>query len=111
MGATSHTSPRLPRLLLMGGAVTLFAVWSSVLLSLPPPQTPDLVEAAVHPYRWEHDAMLQQMRVDVTPAMVALMNDDPVWRLMRDPNHIRLAEQEQADIDRMLARRPYGAGR
>jgi hypothetical protein len=49
----------------------------------------------------QHAAMTQQMRAG-GPADA--MQSDPMWRMMRDPVHIRAEEQYQRDLDRMLGR-------
>ena len=50
-----------------------------------------------------HRAMLEQMRVNVTPQMVQTMNANP---LVHTPGDLAELEQHAADIDRMLARNP-----
>ncbi|MBI5090505.1 MAG: hypothetical protein HZB15_17055 [Actinobacteria bacterium] len=50
-----------------------------------------------------HQAMLEQMRVNVTPQMVQTMNANP---LVHTPGDLAELEQHAADIDRMLARNP-----
>lgn len=72
-----------------------------------PPRAPVVVE---HPYRAQHEAMMQRMRAGVTPAMVEQMRIDPMWRMMREDRYVRLMEQDQAQIDRMLGRNPAGRG-
>lgn len=72
-----------------------------------PPRGPVVVE---HPYRAQHEAMMQRMRAGVTPAMVEQMRIDPMWRMMREDRYVRLMEQDQAQIDRMLGRNPAGRG-
>lgn len=47
--------------------------------------------------------MLQQMRVVVTPNMVSMIEADPMWV---DPDMIRLQEEYQAQLDRMIGKRP-----
>jgi hypothetical protein len=61
-----------------------------------------------HLYSAEHTAMMQRMRLDASPAMVEQMRADPMWQMMRNPRSIRLMEQEQAGLDRMLGRNPKG---
>lgn len=50
-----------------------------------------------------HQPMMEQMRVGVTPQMTDRMAQDPM-RQMLDSSMIDLMEQNQAEIDRMLAR-------
>ena len=52
----------------------------------------------------QHQAMMDQMRVNATPAMLQLMNSDPMWQMMRSGEYIRLLEEHEENIDRMLAR-------
>lgn len=51
-----------------------------------------------------HQAMMDQMRVNATPQMLQLMNSDPMWQMMRSGEYIRLLEEHEENIDRMLAR-------
>ncbi len=50
-----------------------------------------------------HEGMMDQMRGSVTPQMTNLMPADPM-RQMLSPETIRLMEQNQEQIDRMLGR-------
>lgn len=52
----------------------------------------------------QHQGMLDQMRVSLSPAMTEQMNSDPMWQMMRSDASIALLEAHEADIDRMLAR-------
>jgi len=52
----------------------------------------------------QHQAMMDQMRVNATPAMIELMNNDPMWQMMRSGEYVRLLEEHEGNIDRMLAR-------
>jgi hypothetical protein len=63
-----------------------------------------------HPHSADHAVMMQRMRVDASPAMVERMRTDPMWQMMRDPRWIRLMEQDQAGLDRMLGRNPTVPG-
>jgi hypothetical protein len=47
--------------------------------------------------------MLQQMRSGATPNMVTMIRVDPMWV---DPNMVRLQEEYQAQLDRMIGKRP-----
>ncbi len=49
-----------------------------------------------------HQVMMVRMRVDATPAMLALMDADPMWQQMRTGEFAKLMEEHQAQIDRML---------
>lgn len=51
-----------------------------------------------------HQAMMDQMRVNATPQMLQLMNSDPMWQMMRSGEYVRLLEEHEENIDRMLAR-------
>ena len=52
----------------------------------------------------QHRQMLQQMQDNASPAMLQLMNKDPMWQMMRSQDWARMDEQHQADIDRMLGK-------
>lgn len=47
--------------------------------------------------------MLQQMRSAVIRNMVTMFETDPMWT---DPDMIRLQEENQAQLDRMIGKRP-----
>jgi len=49
-----------------------------------------------------HQAMMEQMRVNATPEMLAMMDSDPMWRAMRTGEFAELMEEHQRQIDRML---------
>jgi Spy/CpxP family protein refolding chaperone len=51
-----------------------------------------------------HRQMLERMQDDASPAMLELMNNDPMWQMMRSDDWPQMDEQHQADIDRMLGR-------
>ena len=48
--------------------------------------------------------MMDQMRVRATPQMLQMMNDDPMWQMMRSGQFIKLLEEHEGDIDQMLER-------
>lgn len=48
-------------------------------------------------------AMLDSMRASVSPAMTPMISRDPMWT---DPDMIRAQEEYQAQLDRMLGKRP-----
>ncbi|HEX6302100.1 MAG TPA: hypothetical protein VF148_16725 [Acidimicrobiia bacterium] len=48
-------------------------------------------------------AMLEQMRASTSPVMMTMIQDDRMWT---DPDMIRVQEEYQAQLDRMLGRRP-----
>lgn len=52
----------------------------------------------------KHRVMLQQMESNASPQMLELMNNDPMWQMMRSERWARLEEQHKADIDRMLGK-------
>jgi hypothetical protein len=89
------------------GAAMLLGAGALAVVSAAAAQQPP-AGFAHHPHSAEHTAMMQRMRVDATPAMVERMRIDPMWQMMRDPQSIRLMEQEQAGLDRMLGRNPKG---
>lgn len=58
-------------------------------------QQPDMLESDM--------AMLEQMRAFTSPQMMTMVQDDRMWT---DPLMIRVQEEYQAQLDRMLGRRP-----
>jgi len=53
-----------------------------------------------------HKQMLEQMRVDVSPQMLRLMDADPMWKLMRTGMFTKMLEDWQKQVDSMLGRAP-----
>ena len=52
---------------------------------------------------WEqHRQMIERMQEDASPAMLEMMNNDPMWQMMRTPEWAEMDAQHQDDIDRML---------
>jgi hypothetical protein len=49
-----------------------------------------------------HEQMTEQMRVNGTPAMVAMMNADPMWAQMRTVPYLQAQEAHQREINKML---------
>lgn len=52
----------------------------------------------------QHRQMMEQMRVNASPQMLAQMNADPMWQLMRNDEFTKMMEDQQQEIDRMLGR-------
>jgi len=52
----------------------------------------------------QHQDMLTQMQATMNPQMLEMMRNDPMWRMLQSGDMIRLQEEHQDDIDRMLAR-------
>lgn len=52
----------------------------------------------------QHQAMMERMRVGVTPEMLAMMDADPMWQAMRTGEFADLMEEHQDEINRMLGR-------
>lgn len=52
----------------------------------------------------QHQAMMEQMRVNATPQMLQLMDADPMWKLMRNGEFADMMQEQQEQIDRMLGR-------
>ena len=50
----------------------------------------------------QHRQMIERMQEDASPAMLEMMNNDPMWQMMRTPEWARMDAQHQEDIDRML---------
>ena len=54
---------------------------------------------------WEqHRQMLERMQEDASPAMLEIMNNDPMWQMMRTPEWAQMDERHQKDVDRMLGK-------
>jgi hypothetical protein len=51
-----------------------------------------------------HQDMLSQMQASMTPQMLQMMRNDPMWQMLQSGDMIRLQEEHEADIGRMLAR-------
>lgn len=51
-----------------------------------------------------HQAMMEQMRVNTSPAMLRMMDADPMWRAMRTGAFTKMMEAHQKELDRMLGR-------
>ncbi|GMQ86008.1 MAG: hypothetical protein BMS9Abin07_1579 [Acidimicrobiia bacterium] len=58
---------------------------------------------AEHDMLHSHQTMLEQMRLSDAPGMATMIQDDPVWA---DPDMIRLQEEHQSQLDRMIGKRP-----
>lgn len=52
----------------------------------------------------QHQAMMDQMRVNATPQMLQLMDSDPMWQIMRTGEFADMMSDQQQEIDRMLGR-------
>ena len=59
---------------------------------------------AMHDILERHRAMIEKMQEDASPAMLALMNSDPMWTMMRSKDWARMDEEHQADVNRMIAK-------
>ena len=54
---------------------------------------------------WEqHRQMIERMQEDASPAMLEIMNNDPMWQMMRTPEWAQMDQQHQEDIDRMIGK-------
>lgn len=58
----------------------------------------------MHAILERHRQMLEQMQANVSPAMLQLMQNDPMWQMMRSTDWARLDEEHQADLDRMMGK-------
>ena len=56
-----------------------------------------------HEMLQEHQRMMERMRVDASPQMIQLMDNDPMWQMLRSGDMIAQMEQHENDISRMLA--------
>lgn len=52
----------------------------------------------------QHQQMMEQMRVSLSPQMQQMMDADPMWQLMRNGDFTQMMEDQQQQIDRMLGR-------
>ena len=51
----------------------------------------------------QHQTMMEQMRAGLSPQMQQLMDADPMWKLMLSGDFTQMMQDQQQDIDRMLA--------
>ena len=51
----------------------------------------------------QHQNMMEQMRVGLSPQMQQLMDNDPMWKLMRSADFTQMMQDQQQQIDRSLA--------
>jgi hypothetical protein len=58
----------------------------------------------MHDMLERHRVMLDRMQEDASPAMLRLMNEDPMWQMMRSPEWARMDEEHQRDVERMLGK-------
>lgn len=58
----------------------------------------------MHAMLQQHQNMMSQMQASLSPQMLELMRNDPMWRMLGSGEMIGLMEEHQGDIDRMLAR-------
>ncbi len=91
--------------LVIGALLTLTALVGSA-----PPSSQHNVPAgngvvtnlAEHEMLDSHQTMLEQMRLSDTSRMVTMIQDDSTWA---DQDMIRLQEEHQAQLDRMIGKR------
>ena len=100
----------LKRLLILWSAIILAATVAA--LTLPASATEPGTPAGAHQVVSDlgqlemlnaDQQMLQQMRRVATPNMVTMIETDPMWT---DPDMIRLQEEYQGQLDRMIGKRP-----
>ena len=58
----------------------------------------------LHVMLQQHQDMMSQMQASLSPQMLEMMRTDPMWRMLDSGELIRLMEEHQGDLDRMLAR-------
>lgn len=58
----------------------------------------------MHAMLQQHQNMMSQMQAGLTPQMLEIMRNDPMWKMLSSGEMIQLMEEHQGDIDRMLAR-------
>ena len=59
---------------------------------------------AMHDILERHRAMIEKMQEDASPAMLALMNADPMWTMMRSKEWAKMDADHQADVNRMIVK-------
>lgn len=70
----------------------------------PEPDRPRIETDVERPGMLDSDmAMLERMRVSTAPVMMTMVQQDRMWT---DPDMIRAQEEYQAQLDRMLGKRP-----
>ena len=52
----------------------------------------------------QHQNMMEQMRVSLSPQMQGIMDADPMWKTMRSGDFSQIMQDQQQQIDRMLGR-------
>jgi hypothetical protein len=57
----------------------------------------------LHDMLQQHQQMMEQMQNGMSPQMVQLMRDDPMWQMLDSGEAIELMEKHQGDIEQMLA--------
>lgn len=62
------------------------------------------ISGDLHAMLQQHQDMMEQMRVDASPQMVERMKQDPMYRMLQSGGLLKLMEEHQRSIDRMLAR-------
>lgn len=62
------------------------------------------VSGDLHAMLQQHQDMMEQMRVDASPQMVERMKQDPMYQMLQSGGLLKLMEEHQRSIDRMLAR-------
>lgn len=87
-----HSNPPRVSVAQAPSGIATEAVSAPIIVRSPP----DMIE--------QHHAMMDQMRASVSETMNALMNSDPMWRMMRSSALIADFERHEQDIDRMLGR-------
>lgn len=58
----------------------------------------------MHGMLQQHQDMLDRMRADASPQMLEMMENDPMTQMMRTGTMMRMQEEHQAEMDRMLGR-------
>ena len=52
----------------------------------------------------QHQNMMEQMRVSLSPQMQGIMDADPMWKSMRSGDFSQMMQDQRQQIDRMLGR-------
>lgn len=96
---------------ILAAALAALVAFAALVLAVQPQPAGPAPVAVELPSDARHDAMMRQMRLDVSPAMAERMQDAQLWPMVRDPGRIQMLEDRQDRIDRMLGRVPSGPRR
>jgi hypothetical protein len=80
-------------------------VWGPPLSDAPPDLSSNVItDTRMIPMLEQHRAMMEQMRASATAQMMQMMANDPMWQMLDSGDMIRMMEDAEADMDRMMGR-------